>query len=474
MFPRQADSLILPPERGSDLLRAREVIVSKKLRWALPALAFTILLLGCPPAVSTSADNPPPAVAAPSFSPAGGSFATDQSVTLSDATAGASIFYTLDGSTPTSSSTAYSAPISVAGPNRTLTVKAIATKTGMTSSGVAAAAFVVTTPFAWTDVTPSGAVHNQSWWSIASSSDGSHLAATVEGGDIWTSSDSGATWTNRTTGTAASGLQWTYLVASSDGSRLVASTGGDTLGDLWTSSDYGATWTNKTPSGPTHIQNWTGIASSADGSRLAAVNWNSGNGGGIWTSTDYGASWTNRTATALDTWYAVASSADGKYLAAVGQFDGAPASLGDIWTSTDYGVTWTDRTPSGAAHQQMYRSIVSSADGSHLSAISIGDVWTSADYGATWTDRTSAGSTHGLIWISIASSSDGSHVAAGNYKSLVGDVWVSTDSGVTWTDTTPTGPAHGSVWNGIASSADGSRMAAVVVGGDIWIRAQVP
>jgi len=54
-----------------------------------------------------------PTVAAPMFSPAGGVYATSQTVTLSDATAGSTIRYTVDGSQPTATSTHYSGPIAV-------------------------------------------------------------------------------------------------------------------------------------------------------------------------------------------------------------------------------------------------------------------------------------------------------------------------------------------------------------------------
>jgi hypothetical protein len=79
-------------------------------------------------------------VATPTFSPAGGSFPSAQSVSLATATAGATIRYTLDGSTPTASSTLYSAPITV---SATTTVKAIALKAGLTNSAVASATYTI-------------------------------------------------------------------------------------------------------------------------------------------------------------------------------------------------------------------------------------------------------------------------------------------------------------------------------------------
>jgi len=79
-------------------------------------------------------------VAAPSFSPAGGTYNTAQSVTIACATTGASIYYTTDGTIPTTSSAIYTAAINV---TATTTIKAIAVKAGMTNSAVSAAVYVI-------------------------------------------------------------------------------------------------------------------------------------------------------------------------------------------------------------------------------------------------------------------------------------------------------------------------------------------
>lgn len=85
-------------------------------------------------------------VLAASFSPVPGNFAAVQVVALSTATAGASIRFTTDGSTPSATvGTVYSAPIAVGA--GTTTIKSIAYKSGMADSAVASGTYVVTLPF---------------------------------------------------------------------------------------------------------------------------------------------------------------------------------------------------------------------------------------------------------------------------------------------------------------------------------------
>ena len=69
----------------------------------------------------------------PVASPAGGNYTGAQNVTLTTATQGAGIYYTLDGTVPTSAGARYTSPIviSVSG-----TLRAIAVKTGMTYSEI--------------------------------------------------------------------------------------------------------------------------------------------------------------------------------------------------------------------------------------------------------------------------------------------------------------------------------------------------
>ena len=79
-------------------------------------------------------------VATPVFSPAGGSYTSAQSVTITDSLSTASIYYTVDGSTPTTSSTLYTGAIPV---TASVTIKAVAVATGYTPSAVATATYTV-------------------------------------------------------------------------------------------------------------------------------------------------------------------------------------------------------------------------------------------------------------------------------------------------------------------------------------------
>ena len=81
-----------------------------------------------------------PATAAPVFSPAAGTYTTAQKVTITDATAGATIYYTTDGTTPSTSSSRYTAAISVAASE---TIRAFATVAQHRNSPVSTGVFAI-------------------------------------------------------------------------------------------------------------------------------------------------------------------------------------------------------------------------------------------------------------------------------------------------------------------------------------------
>ena len=119
--------------------------------------------------------------AAPTFSPAGGSFTTAQSVTLTSTTPGAVIYYTLDGSTPSSSSTVYSTPIGVAASE---TIKAIAVATNYSASSVSSAVYAITIPGVTASPTfsPTGSTYTAAQSvTLASATSGATIYYTLDG-----------------------------------------------------------------------------------------------------------------------------------------------------------------------------------------------------------------------------------------------------------------------------------------------------
>ena len=307
----------------------------------------------------------------------------------------------------------------------------------------------------WTDLTPSGALHNLNWMKIATNASGSVIAAAVGNGalgDIYLSRDSGATWTDTTSSGVAHNRNWYGITMSADGTHISAVD--DNNGDIYTTTNSGSTWSDDTPSGVGHGLAWWAIASSSDGSHLVAAVDN----GDIYVSSNSGSTWSDATPSGLchtQFFNSAASSADGTHLSVV--------EAGAVCLSADSGATWSRVSVTMNGVQP---SISSSADGTHLAICAYnGDILTSTNSGASWSNKTTSTSLSRLSWNSIASSDDGTMFAA-----LVngGDIYTSSNSGGTWTDQTPTGSLHNTNWSALDGSSDGSHIAAVILGGDIY------
>ncbi|WP_263352666.1 chitobiase/beta-hexosaminidase C-terminal domain-containing protein [Acidicapsa acidisoli] len=115
----------------------------------------------------------------PTFVPAAGTYTVAQTVTITDATPGASLYYTTDGSAPSGSSARYTSPIAV---KSTATVRAVAIAPEYAPSGVASASYTISpTPATPTFSVPSGTYTSAQTVAIADTTSGVRIYYTLNG-----------------------------------------------------------------------------------------------------------------------------------------------------------------------------------------------------------------------------------------------------------------------------------------------------
>ena len=123
-------------------------------------------------------------VANPIFSINEGTYNTTQNVVLSCPTDDATIYYTTDGTDPTTNSSLYSGPISV---TETTTIKAFAVKDGLTDSDIASATYTLKC-VAPVITIPNGLFVSSKVLTMTSSTDGTTIYYTADGSTTPTSS----------------------------------------------------------------------------------------------------------------------------------------------------------------------------------------------------------------------------------------------------------------------------------------------
>ncbi|MWC30984.1 hypothetical protein GON22_23115 [Paenibacillus sp. MMS18-CY102] len=194
----------------------------------IKAKAFKDLMNDSATSTATYTINVASQVAQPVITPATGTFTGTQNVTITDATAGATIRYTTDGSTPTATTgTVYAGAFTV---SATTTVKAIAVKSGMTDSTVATSVITI-------GATNVNRALNKT--ATASSAQGGNTAAAAFDGDAnsrWESAASDPQWITVDLGATYSvtGVKLNWETAAGKDYKIQVSSDNATWTDAYT------------------------------------------------------------------------------------------------------------------------------------------------------------------------------------------------------------------------------------------------
>jgi len=148
----------------------------------------------------------------PILSPAGGSYTDAATVTITTATAGATIRYTIDGSDPTASSTPYTGPVTLLA---TATLKARAFSATTASSNLASASYTITVPPP-SIAPPGGTYTSPQQADITTGVSGASIRYTTDGSEPTSSSALYVDWISISTGTTLKAKTFTAAGAASD------------------------------------------------------------------------------------------------------------------------------------------------------------------------------------------------------------------------------------------------------------------
>jgi hypothetical protein len=417
-------------------------------------------------------------VSTPQFVPPAGTYSTDQSVTISTTTSGATIYYTTDGSDPTTSSTKLtygSTPIPVTGPSTNDTIKAYATKAGMSDSTVESSTYTInypkvsydgngstsgTAPVDSNSYRPGQTVTVLDYGSLSKTGNKYFSSWNTEADGSGTKRSPGSTFA---IGSANVTLyaQWPLDLIASDGaasdffgSSVVVSGDGNTL----VIGAYNKTVGANSGQGEAYVFAKSGISCSLT-QELKASAGASGD--------DFGRS--------------VAASSDGSTLVIGAPGYSGGTSQGAVYVFTWSGTAWTQQassplTASGGSSLDLFgTSVAVSGDGSTLvigaynknvgNNTNQGAAYVFTWSGSSWSQApaltASGGASDDFFGYSVAVSGDGKTLLIGAFRnSLQGAAYVFTWSGSSWSQapalTASDGASGDEFGYSVAMSSDGS------------------
>ena len=347
------------------------------------------------------------------------------------------------------------------------------------------------------------AIQTTAFESVAADSTGLKLVAAQWIGRLLRSTDGGATWSVLTGSPNKSFVldySWNRVASSADGTHLAALfvyNGVDATphGEVWISGDSGATWTQT--NGYQHYDSGYGFALSADGTTLVIATCDSSQSPfvrSLWHSSDFGATWAENTDFATNNvdngLYFMALSSDGTNLFTdSAHYTGSTFNL-YLYSSIDAGASGTAESKINATPSNVIFTDgdtggsmlgLMSADGikrvfvytdSTISAINPKRyALYSSDSGGNWT---SSGDIASVIWpgatTTTAAASDLSVIYTVNQSDNL--PYKSTDHGATWqvTGFAPDTSGKNVGWVSLCASANGTILVGVLYrqGSSIW------
>ena len=225
----------------------------------------------------------------------------------------------------------------------------------------------------FTGIIPTNLSGVTAWSSVAMSSDGKHMAAVISNtanvsGNVYVSNDYGQSFTGKTCTGVTSNMS--SIAISSNGKIMAATVNGGVLsGNIYISSNYGSSFTNEPVITAANVTcNWQKITMSNDGKFMVAIA-NGSNTAGYsraYISRDFGNNFAAITnGLSFDaSWNDVTMSADGRYIL-LDISGNTNTNSTNIYYSSDYGSSFISTTLGTGGTNPYWSQIRVSADGNY-------------------------------------------------------------------------------------------------------------